>query len=110
MSGRKKWAIRPSTIHGVGVFAERRANKNEHVGVAIEGGSLAQLQLPGITRLGSLINHSYTPNARLQCSTARGQGGTYFLVPNRNVDAGVELTVDYRKNPWWVQGPETHYV
>ena len=103
-----KWIVRPSPIHGVGVFPAQAhpIRKNEHVGVAIVGGGI--LSLPFITpELGSLINHSNKPTARLQRS--RSGGSSYFLAANRNLGADTEITLDYRDTPWWVAGPDPHW-
>jgi len=100
---RNVWRLGPSPIHGTGVLVNRQVNAGSLIGVGI-GYRLGVI--PSITSdFGVWINHSYKPTASLLFLN-----NNYWIVANRNLYANEEVTVDYRKTPWYVRGPESHYV
>jgi SET domain-containing protein len=91
-----------SKIHGTGVFVKRNIRKNEPIGVGIE---FILNCIPNVTEhFGVWINHSYTPNTRLKYFNDE-----WWIFSNKNIRPGTELTVDYRKTPWYIEGPMPHY-
>lgn len=99
-----KTYLKKSDIHGMGIFAKHNINKNSRIGVAI---NYYLGIIPHITpEFGTMINHSYTPNSRLKYNDNKQ---VYQLVANVNIPKDAEITLDYRKTPWYIMGPETHY-
>lgn len=80
--------VRPSPIHGNGAFSV--ANRS--------AGSCALVVRYDrqITREGAAVNHSRQPN----CEIAHVPGGNLHLIALRDIDAGEELTHDYRIATW----------
>ncbi len=94
--------IKPSTIHGLGVFASVDIKKGEVVeqGPADYDNHLDEwaaymrkqkTRSLGFSRGWCLVNHSDTPN------TARGENDT--IVALRDIAIGEEITEDYNKLP-----------
>ena len=90
--------VKASEIDGLGLFAEAPIEANWGLGVArvfivspIDN-ELMQVRTP----LGGFVNHSRTPN----CVMARGYtpeiGACVMLVTLRPIEAGEELTAQYR--------------
>lgn len=83
--------VRPSKIHGQGVFAIKPMAVDEELGVALipieENGFQRVYER---NRLGLMINHSSSPNSRL-CRKDDG----YFLVIVVDIPQDEEVTVDY---------------
>jgi hypothetical protein len=96
------WKIGPSTIDGVGVIANRKIRSGELVGVAIQQGFLTH----NITPFGSKLNHSYNPTGALRYDYGTKSDNIYAT---RDLNPGEEITVDYRKTPDFIAGPEPHY-
>ena len=97
------WHIGPSRIHGNGVILSREIAAGALVGVGI-GYVLGFI--PTITAdFGAWINHSNRPSCSLLFLN-----GNYWVVANRTMEGGEEVTVDYRKTPWYIRGPEANYV
>src|SRR3989304_8150383 len=88
------WREGPSPIEGRGCFACRNMEKGEDIDIAIT--------LSGVTRFGSLINHSRNGNSIL---VDKGSF-TWMLVTTRKIGMGEEITSDYRKAPPFVKRPE----
>jgi hypothetical protein len=83
--------IKPSKIHGEGVFSTQPMVANEIVGIAlvpIEENNFQKVYQRN--RLGLKINHSSSPNGRL-CKRNDG----YFLIVIVDVPQDEEVTVDY---------------
>lgn len=76
-------AVRPSRIHGVGLFARRGIEEGSALFRAIEAGRL--------TRVAKYINHSSAPNSTLMQSG----GGEYVEVATAPIREGEEVTADY---------------
>lgn len=80
-----KYHIEFSIIHGKGCYASTSYKKGDEVGVAIKDGERF-----GLARF---VNHSDIPN----CAFIRDEKDTVILKAIRNINEGVELLVDYRK-------------
>ena len=94
--------ISKSNIDGKGVFAGKDINANENVGTAIKVSSFkGNTEYPRdffITSIADRLNHKDNPNAKLIKS-----GYIYKLVSNRKINKDSEITVDYKKNPIFVE-------
>lgn len=100
--GRGAWHIGPSKIHGQGVIASRSLAPGSLVGVGI---GYRMGLFPSVTSdFGAWINHSYHPSACLMFLN-----GLHWVVANKAIEPGEEITVDYRRTPWYIKGPESHY-
>ena len=99
-----KFYLSPSKIHGDGVYANKDLRKNEDIDIGIDfylGGLL-----PFVTdHFGSWINHSYSPNCYLKYKS-----GKWYVVASKLIPKDQEVLLDYRKTPWYIAGPEAHYV
>lgn len=80
-----KYHIEFSIIHGKGCYASASYKKEDEIGVAIKNGERF-----GLARF---VNHSDIPN----CAFYRDENDTVILKAIRNINEGVELLVDYRK-------------
>ena len=82
--GEYPFTIKPSRIHGEGIFASTNIE---------QGGSIGTMRI-GLNRtpLGYKTNHSSHPNA---VSVAQGDGGEE-LVALRPIQEGEEITINYR--------------
>lgn len=96
----EKLTVSKSSIHGLGIFAKENiyllscrecSEYVTHVDVYHKSGKTKLLRTP----LGGFINHSFTPNCKLD----KYIDGFYhyFLKPTRDILAGEELTIDYTK-------------
>ena len=85
--------IKPSELHGLGLFATEDIAKDVKLGIShveydgVKDGSVR-------TPLGAFVNHSYTPNADLLDSRKE-----WVLVTTKAIEKGDEITVDY--TPWY---------
>tara|TARA_R110000824_G_scaffold36415_9_gene113320 strand:- start:415 stop:798 length:384 start_codon:yes stop_codon:yes gene_type:complete len=89
--------IKPSDIHGKGVFAGEQIPKGAELGVtAIRNGGDNWILPP----LGRWHNHSEEPTC---CSALdapiEGEKYTRTMIARRNILPGEEITVDYREQP-----------
>ena len=100
--------IRPSTIHGDGLFATNSINANSILGIldgqlvpwdeqfstAFEWNAISESQLliRPLRSKYSYINHSRTPNLQREYHPLR-------VTALKDIKAGEELTLDYRKEP-----------
>lgn len=92
------YQIRPSDIHGNGLFATINIPVGKKIDVAIY---INQWFIPIITdHCGKWINHSSTPNTHLKRDENR-----LNIYATQSIQAGEELTIDYRKTPWFIQKP-----
>jgi len=101
---RRAIAVRPSTIHGYGVFAERRIPKGaviEECPVLLQAYKHFELvdyyfawqkqqALP--LGYGLVYNHSARPNAATTIDTKRN---LLIITADRNIRAGEEIMIDY---------------
>ena len=56
------------------------------------------------TELGKTINHQNNKNAVL-----KQNGDIYTLHAAKDIEAGEELTMDYRQTPWFIDGDVKGY-
>lgn len=88
--------IKPSPIHGRGVFTFTSIPKHTLLGVVVNSDR-------EITSIGSMINHSSTPSTRMIYDyTTR----CYWLISNRDIEKDEELTADYRYTPDFISKPD----
>jgi SET domain-containing protein len=93
--------IKQSKIHGKGIFTKEEIKKNKRLGVGIK----YKYFLPKITEnFGTMINHSYFPNCRLQYLK-----NSYYIIANKNINRGTEITINYNKTPWFIANAEKYY-
>jgi len=76
-------SVKPSKIHGHGMFSEMPINKGEHIATAATAGLR--------TIAGRYVNHSSSPNAEMK----RHESGDIDLYSTRSISAGEEITTDY---------------
>lgn len=79
--------VRPSPIHGDGAFSKVSLKKGDFVNTHMRPGTK-------ITRFGRYLNHSYDPNALSQ----KKADGSYLVIAIKDIQPGVEITLDYTKN------------
>ncbi len=78
------YAIRPSPIHGSGVFANQDFNKGDFINTHFEPGEK-------ITDFGANLNHCSNCNAR----SDKSEDGSYKTYAEKNIKKGDEVTLDY---------------
>ena len=81
----KQAAFRPSKIHGKGFFTDEAVKKGKPIALAFNERGLQ-------SREARKTNHSKHPNAEV-----KKKGKLRFMVALRDLDKGVEVTVDYGK-------------
>ena len=94
------YEIKDSTIHGKGVFPSRHLQRGTKIGEVI----CYWWFIPYITDLGSMINHSYTPNGELSY-----ENGSYWLITTTNLKKQ-EITINYDTTPWYIAGSRSWYT
>lgn len=87
----------PSKIDGLGLFSRRSYQAGDTVILAIDKGEK-------ITRMGRMINHARQPNAELSYSRGR-----YYLVANKRIPTGEEITMNYNDTPPFIEKAKRHY-
>lgn len=80
----ERLALKPSPIHGLGIYALESFNKGAHIGPARIDGKR--------TPLGRYVNHSSNPNAQMTVL----DNGDVAVVASRPIYKGEEVTTDYR--------------
>ena len=86
------WEIKPSPIHGQGVFATRDFKNGETIGLLLKHiPSNIYIQFKR-TLLGRYVNHQPEANAELVKN-----GDDYYLVCIKEVPVNTELVTDYAK-------------
>lgn len=94
---RKCLEVKPSKIHGKGLFVNSSFRKDTCLFVAIktiDDNATIQSERYKVTELGKWVNHSKSPNGKLI-----KLGGLFFFKLIRNVSANTELTGDYYNAP-----------
>lgn len=88
-----------SRISGLGLFSSLDR---------LEGDILLQIisERKRVTRLGSRVNHCWTPNTRVVYFSGQG----WWLVASKNIAANAEVTADYREGPSFVRMPKANYT
>ncbi len=99
----KKWYVEKSSIDGQGAFASWAIREGEAIDIGIN----YYLLIPFVTEFGSMINHSRNPNTSVRYDE---DDGVYYIRANRYIPSGTEITVDYRKTPNFIEGPEDWFV
>ena len=87
--------LQKSAIHGIGMFSKVHRSKGETLLHALSNDKK-------ITKSGKFVNHSWTPNCDLQHFAKRG----WWLVANRDVVSGEEITANYSKTPGFIEKPD----
>jgi len=95
--------IGPSKIHGKGILAANIIAPGTIIDLGI---GFTYGIFPFVTNhFGSYINHSYTPNAHLVYFD-----DGWYVVSSYMIKKDEEITVDYNKAPWYIEGALPHYV
>lgn len=101
----QNYKIGKSNIHGNGVIAKKNILKHNIIGIAMV---FSFIIIPYITEdLGQWINHSYGPNAYIYYYMPKN---VYYLIANRNIQKGEEITMDYNDTPWYIRKPDADYI
>jgi len=96
-----KFVILPSTIHGVGVFANKNIDKNEIIHCAIHINKITD-------DFGVYINHSsLNDNAEL----IKLSDGDYYVIANKFIPKNSEILVNYdgKTIPPFIAGSKPNY-
>jgi len=99
----QKWYVGKSSIAGRGAFAARPIQEGEAIDIGID----YFLFVPFVTEFGSRINHSWNPNSDVAYDE---NDAVYYVRANRRLSPKTEITVDYRKTPGFIEGPEEWFV
>lgn len=86
--------IKPSGIHGLGVFAVTDIPAGTDLGVARHKMN-SEFDPEIRTPLGGFLNHSEYPNCRLVENRTLEGNSVMVLVPNKEILSGQELTIKY---------------
>ncbi len=81
------YAIRPSPIHGKGVFAQKPFRKGDFINTHFDKDD-------NITEFGSFLNHSSDPSAR----STKQKDKSYQTYAEKDVKEDDEVTVNYTLN------------
>ena len=81
------YVIRPSPIHGHGVFAKKPFRKGDFINTHFHPNY-------DITEFGSHMNHSMNPSAK----SIKSKDYSFKTYANRDIQDGEEITLDYRQN------------
>ncbi len=103
------FTIAESRIHGLGLFTKRRRKKGERLFVAIYSNKM-------VTPIGGKINHcpegnsvpgsiEIRPNTYLS-ETPDKTTGEWWIIADRDIEVGEELTVDYNGTPDFINKPD----
>ena len=99
---RETFYLAPSKIHGTGTHATRTLHKGDRIGVGIEFDGYFNMY-PFVTKnFGRWINHSYTPNAKLQYNSPLCR---WDIIATDRISRDSEITIDYRDTPWYILKP-----
>jgi len=79
--------VRPSPIHGNGVFSQNRVKKGDFINTHMTPGTT-------ITKFGKYLNHSDDPNAQ----SIKNSDGSYMSHAQKDIKPGDEITLDYTVN------------
>ncbi len=93
--------ISESKIQGKGVFTNRSYDKDEPIDVGIK---FFMGCIPFVTRsFGSMINHAGSPNTYLEYDR---KAHNYVIKCRKPLRSKTEITLDYKKTPWYIMGPD----
>jgi SET domain-containing protein len=105
-TGRGDVEVKPSGIHGLGLFAKRDLPKNFIAGqthVLVDGDLIR-------TPIGGFINCSKTPNAELFQYPKLKRVNYYGVKLLMDVSEGEEITIDYNKGMSIILGEEVELI
>ena len=105
-TGRGDIEVKPSGIHGLGVFAKRDLPKNFIVG---ETHVLVDSDLIR-TPIGGFINCSSEPNAEIFQYPKLKRCNYYGVKLLRDIKDGEEITIDYNKGMSTILGEEVELI
>ncbi|NDD83697.1 SET domain-containing protein-lysine N-methyltransferase [bacterium] len=97
IEGNKNWTISNSNIHGKGVFLNCDVPDKSIIDIAVGKFFI-------VTEFGSKINHSNSPNCEL-----KELNDIFIVVSCKSIRKGEEITLNYDKNPNFLQYSEAHY-
>ena len=108
------FTIGSSEIQGLGLFAKRSRKKGERLFVAITpdetvtpiGGKINHC--PGKDRDGFIPLRSVLPNTYLS-TTPDKTTGEWWIIADKDIKAGEELTVDYTYTPDFISKPDPNW-
>jgi hypothetical protein len=89
--------IYKSNIHGDGLYTNKKIFKGEIISLMINNDKT-------ITYNGTKINHSFTPNTKLE-KTKNG----WEIIALQNINKYTELTVDYNDTPDFIKKAESNW-
>lgn len=81
------FAVRPSPIHGKGVFSQKAIRKGDFINTHFNAGEK-------ITKFGRFLNHSPKPNAK----SVKQKDGGYKTYAEKDINPDDEITLDYTVN------------
>lgn len=87
--------VAKSNISGEGIFSKYDRKINDKLFLAISNSFR-------VTQIGSKINHCWNPNTRLEKIS---NSGGWWVVANKKIKVGEELTIDYRYTPFFISKP-----
>lgn len=98
------FTVKPSAIHGNGIFTTRNFQTDEIIGVGIE---YQMYFFPQVTpEFGSLINHSrYRANVSLLYRDHR-----YYVKADKSIPKDTEILINYDQCPWFIMGSQPGYI
>jgi len=97
LDNKEVYKIGPSKIHGNGIIAKKNFKPGEYINICV---SKIRNKYPqfDITKFGSHLNHSHTPNAEIK------REPPYYNTYARNeIQPDEEVTVDYSESPEFAQ-------
>jgi hypothetical protein len=103
-TSRKKYVIKKSPIHGVGVFANETIEKGEIVDCMI----IMRPERLITPHFGSLVNHS---NKKNNIDLIQLEDG-YYAIATTTILKDTEITIDYDGPtiPEFIQGSKPHFI
>jgi hypothetical protein len=97
-----KYTTKDSLIHGKGVFATQYIPQGDIIEIGID---YYYGFFPYVTPyFGSWINHCFNANTRLVYINDK-----YYVVADKNIRNGTELTINYNQTPWYIMGASPKY-
>jgi SET domain-containing protein len=103
---RDNFYLAPSKIHGTGTHASRTLHAGERIGVGIEFDTYLNI-MPYVTRnFGRWINHSYTPNAKLEYDPNMK---VWHIVASTRIPKDIEIMINYADTPWYILKPNPNW-
>ena len=102
MNQQVKYRIGKSNIQGQGVIATQNIKPGEIIGIGID---YWLYFIPYVTRyFGSWMNHSRNSNTQLLYLNNK-----YYVVAQKLIKKGEEITINYDYCPWFIEGSKPWY-